>query len=184
MFSTLNFCFNNFNQNDSVASEKETRKDFSSILTISSIRKIVTILSKNSSTILFSSRDLKFSSIPSEKISPTQAKLWTSEKGSLEQLGCKQLLPENKSDPAVRLIPRLCCVSRICVGSMLLKWLFAYLRKTENSLMLQITILINSAYPTQQTGVPAKHRTKTHPNELMLTYLNRLEEMTYFEIST
>lgn len=75
MFSTLNFCFNNFNQNDSVASEKETRKDFSSILTISSIRKIVTILSKNSSTILFSSRDLKFSSIPSEKISPTQAKL-------------------------------------------------------------------------------------------------------------
>lgn len=149
-------------------------------------KEIVTILSKSSSTILFSSKDLKFSSIPSAKISPTLAKLWTSEKGSLQQLGCKQPLPEDKSDPAARLIPRLCCyVSWICMASVLLR-LFAYLRKTANSLVLQITVLISTiSHPRNScfTGVPRQHRTETHLNELTFTYLNRLEEMVYFVIS-
>lgn len=148
---------------------------------------MVTILSKSFSTILLWSKDLKFSRAPSVKISSTLAKLRTFEKWSLQQSGCKQPLPEAKSDSAFRLIFRSCCsLSWICLNMSTLLRLFAHLRKTVNLSELKITIWINNTVFCLTNCclicVPKQHRTEIYRNELMFTYFKRLEKTAYLLI--
>lgn len=147
---------------------------------------MVTTLSKSSSTILLWSKDLKFSRAPSVKISSTLAKLRTFEKWSLQQSGCKQPLPEAKSDSAFRLIFRsFCSLSWICIQPTLLR-LFAHLRKTVNLSELKIAIWINNTVFCLTNCclicVPKQHRTEIYLSELMFTYFKRLEKTAYFLI--